>query len=321
MIEVERLDADRVPDAAALFVREFGRLRQEVAVLSDRLENAALVCEKLRAMGARSLMAVENGRLVGYLAWWVIDNFRGSGRKGAYVPEWAHGAVAGRQRDAYRALYRTASGEWTATGCGVHAITLLADDAESREAWFWNGFGLAVVDAARPAVPLAGERGTTLSIGQATAADADALAELDAEHVLHYTAAPVYMAQPPVDSSASFREFMSLPKNSIWLAFAGDTRAGFMRFSAHDFDAVAVLQSDSAAFCNGAYVRPAYRGQRVGVGLLNAALRHYAGLGFDGLFTNFESFNPEAASFWPRYFRPVCFSLARVPEVLPGVER
>ena len=78
-------------------------------------------------------------------------------------------------------------------------------------------------------------------------------------------------------------------------------------------------ESDTAAFCNGAYVRAAHRGQRAGKTMLQAALEHYERLGLNALYTNFEAFNPEAACFWPRYFRPVCLSLMRVPEVLPVI--
>ena len=53
--------------------------------------------------------------------------------------------------------------------------------------------------------------------------------------------------------------------------------------------------------------------------MLQVALEHYTALKLDALYTNFEAFNPEAAGFWPRYFRPVCLSLMRVPEVLPVI--
>jgi GNAT superfamily N-acetyltransferase len=272
-------------------------------------------------MGNRCLLAVEDGRLAGYLAWWEIDGFRGSGRRGAYVPEWAHGALQGRRAAIYRALYRAASAEWAVDGCTVHAITLLAHDQEAREAWFWNGFGLAVVDGARALTPLEPAPASSLTVRLATPADAEALSMLDAEHVGHYAAAPVFMAQPSIDSPAAFGEFVQRPKNSVWLALDGRVAAGFMRFSGYDFDAVAALQCDSAAFCNGAYVRRDYRGRGAGAAMLQAAITHYSGLNLRGLFTNFESFNPEAASFWPRYFGLVCLSLMRVPEVLPAIRR
>jgi hypothetical protein len=52
----------------------------------------------------------------------------------------------------------------------------------------------------------------------------------------------------------------------------------------------------------------------VAAALLDAALRDYASQGFTCCAVNFESFNPEAVSFWMRYFEPVCLSVLRVPE-------
>ncbi len=312
------LAAAHVEPAASLFVADFASLRRAVPVLPADLENTRLVVQNLEKMADRSLVALEDGKVVGYLAWWVIEHFRGTARRGVYVPEWAHSAIAGRRAVVYRALYRAAAEMWTAAGCGVHAITLLAGDAETRDAWFWNGFGMAVVDAVRSIEPLYPLMPTTLTIRAATTADADTLSALDTEHVQHYVTPPVFMPLPRADTSAQFRTFLEPPKNSIWLALDHITPVGFMRFTGHDFDAVAALKSGSAAFCNGAYVRPSYRGRGAGRALLAAALSHYAGLGLSGLYTNFESFNPEAASFWPRYFQPVCLSLMRVPEVIPG---
>lgn len=319
MIHIDQLDSTRTGDAAGLFVGQFADLRGRFPVLSDTLEKRDVVAEKLARMRSRSLIATENGQPLGFLAWWEIDQFRGSARRGAYVPEWAHGAVAGRRAEVYAALYRVASADWAAAGCGVHAITVLANDQEAREAWFWNGFGLAVVDAVRPVTLLDPAPRCDLAIHQATRREAELLHGLDAEHVKHYAAAPVYMAPPHVDSAPAFAEFVERPRNSVWLAMDRSTPAGFMRFTGDDFDAVAALQSDAAAFCNGAYVCSQHRGRGVGQALLQAALAHYQGVGLTGLFTNFESFNPEAARFWPRYFEPVCLSLMRVPEVLPQV--
>jgi GNAT superfamily N-acetyltransferase len=62
---------------------------------------------------------------------------------------------------------------------------------------------------------------------------------------------------------------------------------------------------------------PAYRSHGVAAHLLGLALQDYARQGFTCCAVTFESFNPEAAAFWPRYFTPVCYSLFRVPERLP----
>ncbi|MFO7678913.1 MAG: GNAT family N-acetyltransferase, partial [Chloroflexota bacterium] len=96
--------------------------------------------------------------------------------------------------------------------------------------------------------------------------------------------------------------------------FDGDQLAGFIRCDAYDFDGVAIVESEQTMTITGAYVRPAYRGQRVAAALLDAALHHYQERDFTCCALNFESFNPEASAFWLNHFEPVCYSLLRVLE-------
>jgi hypothetical protein len=55
--------------------------------------------------------------------------------------------------------------------------------------------------------------------------------------------------------------------------------------------------------------------------MLDAALRHHAALGMTCCAVDFEAFNPDAAAFWLRHFQPVCLSMMRMPESVPGAER
>jgi hypothetical protein len=59
-----------------------------------------------------------------------------------------------------------------------------------------------------------------------------------------------------------------------------------------------------------------YRGRKA-LALWDAALRDYADRGLTCCTVNFESFNPEAAPFWMKYFDPVGLSVMRVPESYP----
>ena len=217
-------------------------------------------------------MAVENEGLAGYLSWWVVDRFRGSPRRGAYVPEWAHGALPGREARAYRALYRAAATEWTATGCRVHAITLLANDDEARDAWFWNGFGLAVVDA--PGSTAALETGGSGFRVRRPPSRAEMLSELDAEHVRHYAGRRYswrhHTRTRPTSSPSSSRA-----KNSVWLAVEGtDLPASCVSaamISSGRRPPVGLGRFLQRRLCAGAY-----RGQRAGIAMLHSALGHYA---------------------------------------------
>lgn len=315
-MEILPFDVAYLSDAAALFVEDLTRLRAAVPALSDRLTDSVAVQQRIAAIMAANggLMALNDGALVGYLGWWLVEDFRGAGRKAAYCPEWAHGAADGRKTAICRALYRAAAAAWAEAGCQVHAITLLAHDRAALETWFWNGFGLLVVDAVRPMRGLGGLPASALQFRAATADDASALAALDAAHCRHYSAPPIFMAPRQGESAADWAEFLTRPRNSVWLAFDNTEPVGFMRFDGNEFDGAAIVESESTIKINGAYVRPAYRGRNAAAGLLDAGLRDYAGQGFTSCAVDFESFNPEAAAFWPRHFQPVCFSLMRAPE-------
>ncbi len=315
-MEITPLRREHISQAAALFVEGCKKQRLATPSLSDRLEDVERVADMLDGLldSCPGVAAVEDGRLVGYMGWIIADRFRGADRRGAYCPEWGHAAVEEAKPGIYRAMYRVAADRWAAAGCQVHAITLLAQDHTAEQVWVWNGFGLTVVDGVRPMRPLECLCSTTVSIHKATPADTSILALLDAEHCRHYTASPVFMAPPHNNSAAEFAEFLSHPRNSVWLAMDGEIPVGFMRYDGYKSDGEEIVNADDAAYITGAYVRPAYRGRRVAAALLDAALRDYASQGFTCCAVDFESFNPEAASFWMRHFEPVCLSLLRVPE-------
>ncbi|MAT99719.1 MAG: hypothetical protein CL608_21475 [Anaerolineaceae bacterium] len=307
---------EHTAEAAALFVQNYHQQRLLVPVLPDIMTDVEQVAARLEQLLRTSsgVKALENGRLLGYLAWYLVPNFRKTPRLGAYVPEWGHGAVEEGKAAIYRALYRAAAAQWAAAGCQVHAITLLAHDQEAEKVWFWQGFGLTVVDAVRAVRPFGAMPQTPLHIRLATVADALALTALDADHWQHYAQPPILMTPRSGLDADGNAAFLSRPRNSVWLAYDGGSPVGFIRCSGYDFDSVAIVESEWTVAITGAYVRPAYRGQRAATALLDKALRHYEACEFTCCTLNFESFNPEAAAFWPRYFEPVCHSLLRVPE-------
>jgi ribosomal protein S18 acetylase RimI-like enzyme len=315
-MKISAFHDDYASEAATLFVQSYHKQRLATPILPGKMEDHAQVSALLESLfrDCPGVVALGDDRLLGYMGWLFVDGFRGADRKGAYVPEWGHACVPEGKAKIYRALYRAAAQQWAMAGCQVHAVTLLAHDHEAEKAWFWNGFGLTVVDAVRRMHPLGVPSTSPLQIRKATPQDAHALAELDAEHWIHYTRSPMFMPSHTARDTAEHVAFLSHPKNSIWLALDGDTPIGFMRYDGYDFDGVAIVVSDDAVSITGAYIRPAYRGRHLAVALLDAALRDYQARGLRFCAVNFESFNPEAAAFWMHYFEPVCLSVVRVPE-------
>ncbi len=99
------------------------------------------------ARRAPGLAALRNGQLVGFLLAMVLPSFRG--KRSVYSPEWANGALLAEAEPIYQALYTQLSAQWVADGCKLHALTVLANDTHGLAGWYWQGFGLNVVDAVR----------------------------------------------------------------------------------------------------------------------------------------------------------------------------
>jgi GNAT superfamily N-acetyltransferase len=315
-MEIVPFQTSHLPEAAALFAGNFKRLRAQVSALPEAMEDVGQVTARLETLVEGGWAALEHGELIGFLSAHVFDHFRDTERRGAYCPEWGHTALEAAKPAIYRALYRAAASQWAALGCDVHAITLLAHDSAAREVWFWQGFGLAVVDAIRPITPLGNVVPNGLTIRQAAPDDAGRLAVLDTAHWQHYPQPPIFMAPHTSRAAAEFRMFLREPPNGVWLALDGGDAVGFMQFEGHSAGAADIVSADTTIAITGAYVNPLCRGRGVGKALLDAALHEYAGRGFTRCAVDFESFNPEAAVFWMRYFTPVCLSVMRVPETV-----
>jgi ribosomal protein S18 acetylase RimI-like enzyme len=304
------------PDAGSLFREGFLRLCKQVPELPARILEESVLKEKLERLSQSHTIsgAFEGEKLVGYLGAFFIDDFRDTGRKAAFSPEWAHAVQKGAEARINNLLYREAAALWGSQGCTMHAITLLAGNAVEEKVWFWNSFGMIVVDALRSTQTLNASLPEGFSIRQASPDDAAAICELEAEHCQHYSAPPVCMPPRSVSTTEEMGEFLTRSPNSIYLAWHGDHPAAYIQFEKTTFGGASVIQAEDSIAITGAYTRPTFRGRNLAASLLDEGLKAYAERGFTRCSVDFESMNPEAASFWMRYFKPVCFSLVRYPE-------
>ena len=125
-------------------------------------------------------------------------------------------SATGDKNAVYRALLNDAAAKWAEAGCGVHAISLLAHDRPSRS-WFWNGFGLTVVDAIRAIQPLEFPPPPGIDIRKATADDIPAITRLEMDHAQYYPEPPILMAAyDPNTPTRSQRSSAGRIKPSGW---------------------------------------------------------------------------------------------------------
>jgi ribosomal protein S18 acetylase RimI-like enzyme len=307
-VDVVAFGPEHVRLAAAIHAARFRRLRGTVPALTATFEDEDTTADLLADMAG--VAAVEHGHLVGYLtARGPIARFRGTDRTGAHVPEWGHGVIHDDPAPVYRSMYAAAATAWAGHGCEVHAVSILAGDRAATRTWFEMGFGMLLVDAvvtARPPVAAPAR--------PAAPHDAGALAALDREHVLHYGLPPTSMVPPDPMDETTWRAFLGRGRFGASIVERHGEPVGFMRFT-HDHGGASLTAADGGAFVDGAYVRPGLRGRGLASALLASGLDELAARGVVHVALDYESTNPAARAFWPRWSTAACVSLQRITEM------
>ena len=72
-----------------------------------------------------------------------------------------------------------------------------------------------------------------------------------------------------------------------------------------------VIQDEKTISITSAFTSEAARGAGIATALLNRSLEWARTEGYERCAVDFEPMNSLAARFWPKYFRPVCYSLMR----------
>ena len=100
-LEIAPLQGEHLEDAAALVTTRYRALRERVPSLPSRYEDASSILPPLRDLAGQApgVVAMRDGRLVGFILGMVLSEFRG--KRGAYSPEWANAVHAEDSRETY----------------------------------------------------------------------------------------------------------------------------------------------------------------------------------------------------------------------------
>lgn len=309
-LQIRPLREQHLHDAAALVAARYAGLRRAVPWLPPRYEEPAELLPRLRDLARRApgAVALRDGALVGFLAGYLIENFRG--RPGTFSPEWANAAVTADSRSIYEALYAHMAGEWVADGRAVHGISLFADDAPASEALRWLGFGLAAADAVRDLAPPPLQP-PALRITRAGPADLDQLAALDDGLHRHLMAPPVLLHLAEPGDHSELAADLADPAFAFMTAWEGDEALAFIKFGPATDSACAIIVDPGTSSITGAFTRPDMRGGGVAAALLARGLAWAREAGYTRCSVDFEPMNTPAVRFWLGHFSLVCLSHLR----------
>lgn len=308
--EIVALTSQHLEDAASLVSARYAALRREIPLLPDRYErpDGLLPLLKELAASAPGVVALQDGKLAGFLAAWQISSLRG--QRAAYSPEWANGAVPGDARRIYQALYTRLSADWVAEGYFDHYVTLLAHDRAGIEGWQWLGFGYYAIDALRGLAPVEGAA-ADVAVRRATPGDVQAATELGRALRRYMASAPIFLVQADGGSLEHYAAWLANTANALWLAERGGRAVACLGMGPANRDACAIIGDEGTTSIISAFTVEEARGDGVATILLNRGLEWARAEGYARCAVDFEAMNVLGARFWLRHFQPVCYSLYR----------
>ena len=305
-LEITTLQEKHLDDAAALVCARYTTLRERVPIMPSRYEEVSVILPMLVHLikDSPGVVALQGSRLVGFLSGLVLPKLLG--KRCAYSPEWANGVELEANRRTYDEMYTCLSAQWIADGCGMHAVTLLANDRPGVEGWQWLGFGFAGADGIRALNPIEGAT-AQVEVRQAGMEDVASVSLFVQALEQHMLSAPIFW----IHDLGDCREWLNDPAQAAWLAHDGHEAIGCMAIGPANSDACAIIQDDKTASIMMAFTRESARNKGVAMAVLNRSLEWARSQGYARCAVDFETMNLTASRFWLRWFEPVCYSLIR----------
>ena len=256
---------------------------------------------------SNAIIATKDEVIVGYMAWMCFDFHS---ERTAFLPIVGSAAATQDENAIYHALYLVASQKWVQDDRFNHLWMTFYDDTKLIDMLYNIGFGSYVIDACQRTYPNELHPTINCKIARATEADADAVLALGDDSERNLLTPPIFLV----------REFWQreeivklINSQQVFTAWDNGRMIGLISLDTnqkHNFEHLTI--TDSAYIGGiGVYVRPEYRGKGIGTQLLQQAFDYCKQAGKPFLHVSFESANPDAIRFWPKYFKPAIRSVRR----------
>jgi GNAT superfamily N-acetyltransferase len=299
-----------IAGAAALAQTAYAHERQHVPALAfDRNPIALHRAVAELARHATGVAALDGDRLMGYLAFiGPIEGFWGTST-GCFSPLHGYGVAGERRTRLMSLLFQHAAEPVVDQGVDTFAISTYRHDAEVAEALALNGFGIRNADAIRmidpplDAAPVPG-----IAYREVRWEDAGPILPLLNGLVRHLRQSPAFVGVTEF-TEEDFAARRERRRNRYFVAYDGELPVGYLEV-ANDGENVLTAAPDMRNIC-GAYLAEAYRGRGIYDGLLDFVLATLRIEGIRRIGVDFETMNPAALNFWPKYFDRYTSSFAR----------
>lgn len=254
-----------------------------------------------------ALVAEKDNQLVGFIAWMYFD-FHNEAT--AFCPIVGHSSLIDGEESIYRALYTAASQKWVLANKFNHLWSTYFDDTLLKDMLYDIGFGSYVIDACQKVTSNMIQSACQYRVTKATINDADILLRFANETEKHYYSAPIFLKRDLFSGD----EILNIIINEhAFLAWDENKLIGVMSFGTNQGFHFERLTSTQSGYVEGigGYIKSEYRGQGIGSKLLQEMFNYCNETNKPFVHVSFESANPYAIKFWPKYFKPVIRSVRR----------
>lgn len=264
-------------------------------VLESQIQNHAAVIAK------------QGDKIVGFMGFYVFDFHN---EKTALCNVTSHAVEETGKEQIYLALYKHISKRWIEENIFNHLWMFFSQDIRLNTFLYDMGYGSYVVDSYSRLKTVDTMQECPYQIRLATLNDLPIMQPLVDESVRYYEMEPLFLKR---DSVSSEKLCELIERDNIFIACDGDKIIGFMninRATENDSENLSVINCGLIDEL-GAYIKPEYRGNKLGVYLLNAVVGYCRDNSIDLIHVDFESANPFANKFWRKYFTPMISSVRR----------
>lgn len=306
----EKLNEKYIEDAVNLAQAQYDRERKYIEALYEK-DYKVVLTDLLTEMfkGNYGVVALEKGKLLGYLSFWAGINGHFGNVKGSFSPLFANG-YGGEDRGRLASLlFQHASEEMIKEEILSYGICAYSHDAEVMTSLSMNGFGIRCSDAIRNVdKPLNIQVNRGYSYEEIHYSEASCLLPLKNSLVRHMIKSPTYFP----NKEFSEEEFISMcnrRKSRFFVVKDKSDIIGYFEIT-KDGETFISEEPDVLNIC-GAYLKEEYRGKNIYQSLLAFVLETLKKDGIKRLGVDCETINPTALRFWNKYFDSYTYGFVR----------
>jgi GNAT superfamily N-acetyltransferase len=309
MYQINQMKKEDIPQAMTIWHSQFARYCSNGSFPNfwDGGKETIELYLKRQIEKGNAIIAKIDQTIVGYMAWMCVDFHN---EKTAFCPTVGHAALEENEKSIYHALYTASSRRWVQDNRFSHLWMTFYNDNDLKDMLYDIGFGSYVIDACQKVSENMLRTNCPYRVTGAVPDDADALLELENELNNYLLDSPIFLKR----EECSINNIVQIiSQNQVFLAWDNDCLIGVMSLKVDQGYHFEKLTTNDSGYIGrpGAFIRAEYRGKGVGTRLLKEVFNYCTEAGKLFVHVTFETANPYASRFWPKYFKPTLRSLRR----------